>query len=392
MNSLIQGQAQYSQKFFQESKSHARDGETNRVDAFTQPAFEATPSPVGNEDLQISPNTVAQLDSELTFDLPQNALLGEPYLVCSLGALAAGNYANYPGLNLIRQLELKSNSQTIQQFDMDAAMVEVLSRASAEFSDLVADVTGGTGFASGDFVVPLPVFWSQMMDFDQAPVPLNTNLVNSKMQLVVNVRGVNDIKLTASTAPSASFTCVLKFKKFSVDSKLAALHLSERPSWLYKGYDFKTLTNKTVATATSTEYDLSAVKGSVAAWCLLLRSSANLANNQRFDLEDLTRVSWAADGENLQQLDKTGNAKALKWSSWAHGDQRGLDTTFGNPFRWVVAAVEKPTAFMGGQDSRALTSNIVTVQHSVGADCQIKAVARLNAYWHVEDETFVRVI
>ena len=392
MNSLISGQHQYSKKFLNKVKSHVRDDRHVKLDVYTQPAYTTVASPSGNEDLQINPNTTAALDSELTFDLPQNALLGECYLVCNLGTLAAGNYADYPGLNLIRQIEVKSNSQTIQQFDYDVVMHEVISRGGSEFSDMIADVTGGAAFTSGDFIVPLPLFWSQLMDFGPAPVPINTALVNSKMQFVINVRGVNDIKLTASTAPNASFTCVLKFKKHTTDMKMNALHLAQTGHWLYKGYDYKTLTDKTAVTATSTDVDVSAVKGSIAAWSLSTRLDTDLANNQRFNLQELSRVSWAADGENIQQLNKTGNSKALKYASWAHGDQKGNDTTFGNTFKWVIAAVEKPDTFTGGQDSRALTSNIVTVQHTLGANASIKACARLNAMWHIQDGTFVRTL
>lgn len=355
------------------------------------PALHATvKQPLSVDKRYVTPLGSDAFGSFVEYELPYG-YISDCYIVATLGALTSGNYTTYPGLSLIDEVELRSGSNVLQQFRYSPVAHECLSRMPDEMVNELKVVSGGTSFASGDCVIPLPLFWSRFANpGEDYQVPLNTHLASTKLRLRIKYRSAADVSDAGATTGSPTISTRLYCITHDTVPSLRAQHLDSKDAYVYKANDFQTLPQSSaVATATSTTLDASSLNGSLASLAIFhkLVSDIDTAHDYFLDQGDMDEIKLRIDGRDywLSEFNES-----IRFDKLLLSGHPGQTATYGDPVTIPFQTSHDPNDWSGSLEMDSINKLEIVLKHSGGANCYVDTVARVHAFFTVDHGSFMR--
>lgn len=326
------------------------------------------------------------------FDIPY-CYLAECYLEVTLSALSSGNWTTYPGISLIQEIELLSGSSRLEAFEYQPVFQAMFSRLTSQSQTEILNVSGGTSFASGVCIVPLPLFFSAIaqgtIGKNESPTPLNTNLVSSKLKLRLRYRAASDIADAGATVGSPTISSKLYLLTYETDTNLQAFHMANRDSWKYVTQTYQTLPQgAAVATNTSTSIDLSSFRGSLSelVFCDYLVSNVDTAHDLFLCQNDIDQLEIQIDGKRYYTSISNGS---LRFDKMLFSEMRGNSTTLGDPVTVPFSIKYENSSYTGGLSMDSVNKLVAVLRHQAGANAYIRVAALQNITIGIDGNKFV---
>ena len=254
----------------------------------------------------------AVLGSSLLCELRELYYTSECYLLIEMAALTAGTYSDYLGISLIDRIVVR-HGDVLQEFNYSQAIEHILTNwgSDSKRRQFLNSVGPSTGVANpGAFVVPLPVFWSKLIDPNNAPLP--THMLQSPVQIEIYFRtGAN---IASAAGVGMGFTSV-KFMQEQIDTTavVKSNHLSMIDSWNYKSLDFQTSRRYTLASGTPLDIDLSYLDGSFTGLLVISVPETDITTAKNYFYKDtIDSYELEIDGQLYGQ---TQNSVIMEYES-----------------------------------------------------------------------------
>jgi len=343
------------------------------------------------------PVSTPAFNTIIEFELPK-AYLSEMYVAFTLGAFTSGNYCLYPGLALIQRVELISGTETIQQFDYAPTTHMCLSRLSSAQITQILESAGGTSFASGTCIAPLPLFFTRFgnpgkIRNAEYVEPLNNRLVNGKLRLRLTLRTAAAVAAAGATVGSPTIAARLYYLTYTVPSAIQEIHMSNRESYVYRAYDFVTLSPGTsVAAGTNTTFDLKSLVGSLADLFITTTTAASIsANTYYLTVDEIDFLEVFVDGQSYWRTDQQ---ESLAFDKWLLSEVPGKASVINSPYVVPFEITRDPAMYTGALESNGITSLTITLNHSNGgatpANVTYAFGSTVNAAIYIEGDSFKR--
>lgn len=347
-------------------------------------------APMTMEKIYIRPDGNAAFGQWNEFDLPRGAL-AECYLEADLGALTSGNYAEFPGLGLIDEVELRDGN-SLQSFRYSPVMKEIIHRSSDKMETLLRECAGGTSHASGKVISPLPLFFSKFLSPSKGQsVPLLTELSKSNVRLRLKLRSAADISDSGATTGTPTLGLRLYCVMVEQDSSLRDIHSLAKDNYVYKSCDWQTPPqSESVAASTSTSLDYSSLYGVVTELSVFDTLVADVDTNHDYISSegDITNIKVRIDGSDF--WDSTDDLQIQFDNIFAEHDGSSSNSETKSPAVIPFAISHDPYHYTGGLATQDFNSVEVVLTHEAGAACYIDCAARVHAYYTLENGRFVR--
>jgi hypothetical protein len=324
------------------------------------------------------------------------------YVSFTLGALTTNGYCLYPGLAIIQRVELISGTETIQQFDYAPTTHMCLSRLSTAQITQVLESAGGTSFApasgtTGTVIAPLPLFFTRFgnpgkIRNAEYVEPLNNRLVNGKLRLRLTLRSSAAL-LNSTGAGSPSIAARLYYLTYTVPSAIQEIHMSNRESYVYRAYDFVTMSPGTsVAAGTNTTFDLKSLVGSLADLFITVTTAASItANTYYLTVDEIDFLEIFVDGQSYWRTDQQ---ESLAFDKWLLSEVPGKASVINSPYVVPFEITRDPAMYTGALESNGVTSLSITLNHSNGgatpANVTYAFGSTVNAAIYIEGDSFKR--
>lgn len=347
--------------------------------------------PMAREKGYIRPRDTVAFGEEMNLDIP-NGYIEDVYLEVTLGALSSGNWCQYPGLSLIDELELSSSGSVLQEFRYAPVAHECLSRFPSKKVLEYLTLTGGTSFASGKVIVPLPLFWTKFGNpGSEHPTPLNTNNIDEKLRLNIKLRALSDLIASGATAGSPTISVRLYYYKSKINKEIENVHKEQ--AYTYKAHDFQTLPvdkSGSIATNTETTFNISAFKGSIDSLYFFNKLVSDIDTNNSYFLDqgDIDELELKMDGKSYWESD---SKESLRYDKMNAAGIEGQTTTIGDPVCISFAYSHDPHHYTGALNTKKTTVLEAVLKHQAGANSYIEAMARMNVHYMIHNKAFVRI-
>jgi len=359
-----------------------------KADHLSPIAHASVSGPVSLEKHYTTPIGSESFGSQVEYELPYG-YLKDLYVMVNLGALTSGDYCNFPGLSLIDQVELRSGSNVLQSFRYEPTMHYCLSRMPDEYVNEVKTVSGGTSFASGWALCPLPLFFTKLGNGGVDAPPLNTHLSSSKLRLRLTFRSAVDISESTAVVGSPSISTRLYYLSANPTSELRANHIMNKDQYIYKGVDFQTLSSSTVANATSSTIDASSFFGNIHDISVNHYLVSRDTSHEYFmDQGNIDELKVRIDGRDYWLSEQK---ESIRFDKLLLSDFPGRSTTIGDPCIVPFSTSNDPHHYSGGLEMDSVNKLEIVVKHSAGANCYVDVTSRQNCFWSLSGSSFVRM-
>ncbi len=359
------------------------------------------PNEIGSTAYSVAPSknytlalSAVSFGTIVEFQLPRG-LIGDCYLATDLGALTSGNYCKYPGLALVQRIEVISGSNTLQQFDYAPVAHRSLSKISPSQLVQVLANSGGTSFASGTCITPLPLFWNKFgnpSEFlnNNFVVPLNTALTNAPLKVRLTLRSAANVSASGSTTGSPTISMRMYYNSYTVPSQVQKQFMDNRAGYVYRSYDVQTFVPaSTIADATNTSYDLKSFIGSVAGVGVLLNTASNVSTAKDYFAmsEEIDFLEFFIDNNSYW---RTEQQLSLAFDRMLIGEIPGTSSTVGSPYFIPFECTQEESVYSGALEMDAISSLSVTINQSIGAAGNLSFYALSNAAFSISGDAFIR--
>ena len=341
------------------------------------------------------PTSTPAFNTIIEFELPK-AYLSDMYVVFDTSALSgAGNYCVYPGLAIIQRVELMSGTETLQQFDYQPVTHMCLSRLNTGQITQILESAGGTSFASGTCIAPLPLFFTRFgnpgkMRLSEFVEPFNNRLVNGKLRLRLTLRTATACSLTTS-AQTATLTARLYYLSYSVPSSIQEQHMNNRESYVYRAYDFVTLApSSAIAENAVTSFDLKSLVGSLADLFIISRIASSVsANIYYLTADEIDFLELFIDGNSYWRSDQQ---VSLAFDRLLLSEVPGKASVINSPYVIPFEVTRDPGMYTGALESNGITSFTITLTHSAGSTANVTYTigSTVNAAFFIDGDSFKR--
>lgn len=320
----------------QQRHTQARFIETGaKRDVLFPQQHQSVSDPLGAEWKFVGPNNTPTIGDQVVFDIPKTGYIGELVLEYNLTALAAGNYTTYPAMSFQDRVTLLSQSgNELHDYDYATVMQSILHNQEEGARATILEAAGGTAFASGRCVAPIPFFGSSLAHRGKPQPPLPAHMLQGKMRLEVNLKASADVIDAGATGPAVIAGMRLWYLHYNAADDQRQRHFANRGTYKYKSVDWQTNINNAITAATATNFDISGFHGSCHSIYAFNKSTANKTTaNDYYLLSAINDARLLADGDQLYDCDSR-NAQLLL--SYLHDRQlsdavlgEGLSINFG---------------------------------------------------------------
>lgn len=327
-----------------------------------------------------------------TFQIPPTGFLGDCYLEFVMAATSGGNYAANFGLALPQQIRFTHGGQDIVNHEYSAVLQVIFSRLNAEKVARFYNAAGGAASGTARTVyAPLVLPGSSWFHKENTfPCPLPMFLTTESLQLDVDLRTVANV--LASGGSGGSITSVkLVYYEYIVSDLEKKRIQAQADSWKLFVADFSTISQTSVATATTTTIDLSGLKNSLKSIGLPMVSVANQDTNHNYVLNsNFNSCELRADGTSLYKTEYVNEGIMDEMISGK--GKMGSDSVLGKAQEITFAKYLHMDQYSGSLHSNVFKKLEIDITHTVGANAYIKPVAERNAYIVVKDGAFRRIL
>lgn len=223
---------------------------------------------------------------------PAGTYMGSPWLQFDVNDPSIGNYNKDGALGFISHVRMLHGKNVLLDYDYDAPMNLILrtmdnDRAAQYFN---AATSGQSPVAAGGvFCVPLPTFYSNLINMSPATVPMAEPLpldVPGEIKFEITLRPAADVVASGGTAGT------LNSVEFVYPLYVDAAPKASGPDYFYKSIAWIQDTGSVaMTTATSTTNNMVNFGANVRRLLIAPRTQTNLnTNNSYFDVEDLTAL------------------------------------------------------------------------------------------------------
>jgi hypothetical protein len=303
----------------------------NRKDVLFPQQHSSIPAALGSEFKFVGPNNVPAFNTQVVFDLPKTGYIAEIFLEFNLNA-GTGNYTTYPALSFIDRVSLLAQSgNELHDYDYVTVMQTIFANMHDAPKNTILQASGGTAFASGRCVCPIPTWFSQLAHSNNdlmSNSPLPAHLLNGKMRLEVNLKALADVIDAGASGTHGINSMRLWYLHYQVDDNLRNSHFQKRGSYNAKAVDWQTNINNAVTASTATNFDISGFHGSLHTLYVMNKSTINKTTaNDYYLLSDINDSRLLADGDQLYDTD-SNNTQLLQG---LFTDGIVVDSTLGEP-------------------------------------------------------------
>lgn len=339
-----------------------------------------------------SENTVA-FGQEITFKLPNSGYLHHIAIKWQLAQTSSENYSDYPGLSIIDEVEFRSDNETIHQYKYPPVAVYYLNQFDNEEAiDKILLAAGGTNVGTaGNFycMSPIPTFFDPILDKEASPLNLAKFKKVPEIKLTMRTLA-NSVKPTSTGGSILSAVIVLYLSETSPSQKL--IHLNKLNDF-HKGVDFYTNEKNSVATATSTNIDITSCKGLTKKFMVYTRTVSDVdTNKQYYSLNEIDEIKTVLDGHE-EWVGKTKEELEFDVLMYTHG--RGFNSTIGYPY-YVPFGYAFSKGYHGlntaGLHSSKIGKSEIQVKHSIGANEYIDVLGVRSAIFKYDNGQLIRLL
>lgn len=365
------------------------------VDPLFPAGHASVQSPVVYERKEIDITSKVGFGSSFTQRLPQQDYIGECYLEVKVSQSAGSEQmCEYPGLAFLERMTLK-NTTTIQEYDLLPVYEYMLNKMRNEQRDTIYEVVGGTAFVpsvGGDsFLVPIPVFWSKLMDRSNEPLP--AHILNSPVELECRVRSKVDLLQAGATAGNFALVSVkLRFIQYETSDTQLSSHLSQRDAYNFKTFDFQTISNNIVQSGSKTKLDLTAFDGDLSHLQISCQTQANRDTNKYyFRNEDIDELILNFDGNEYSRLESD---KQMTYEHLVLYGGHGNHSAANKNETYIMSFgidIQDPRAYSGSLNTNDLNALHLDVTHSVGSACYVDVMAVRNVRLTIVNRHLLRL-
>lgn len=300
----------------------------------------------------------------------------------SLGTLTSGNWCNYPVIASITDVQLLDGEDILMQYNYRQVMKYVLAhRNGIERESLLANA-GGTSFASGKCIAPIPLFFSKWIAkfVQKMPFFASHKLANPLLLRITLDQAAN---LAANGATVGTPTISGEFHVLSAYKVSGAT--DPDANWnTYQSYDFESKLGTVVATgAATTDVNLNTFKGNIESLMLCNELVTDLTTAHDYFKSKPIDTCILKVGSDLTWY-KANCALDFDYDALALGSSAGNNSVLGDPLFIPFGVEDDPRAFTGAFNNRANEDLIASVSQSQGSNTQTQITAIKNAYFKVE--------
>ncbi len=284
--------------------------------------------PLGAEWKFVGPNNAPVFGDQVVFDIPKTGYIGEMCVEFNLLA-GTGDYTTYPAISSIDRCTLLSQSgNELHDYDYVSVMGSIFATMPDEDERTILEASGGTSFAAGRCIAPIPFFGSSLAHRGKPQPPLPTHLLQGKMRLELNLKTTANVVNAGGSGAHAIISMRLWYLHYNAADEQRQRHFSNRGSYKYKSVDWQTNINNTFATAgTAQNYDISGFHGSMTSLYVLNKTVANKTTaNDYYLLSPISDARLLADGDQLFDVDSRNTQLLL---AYLH-DRQVDDATLGD--------------------------------------------------------------
>lgn len=337
------------------------------------PKYEMT-----NDIRYINSRSTVGWDREIEFDLPNSCLINDLFIEWNLGDLSSsGAYSEYPGLAIVQSIRLMSGSNTVEQFDYDIAMEEIL-KQEKDLADHILELAGGTSFDTGYCISPIPVFFSALVEMSKGKESSPYDVRGLRdLRLVIRVRDVSEM----SSAGTATIDAKLFIDEINTNCPVDNSD--------YHGTTYQTLHFSTaVATNTQTTLDITPLTGNLRSLSVIDRLVADYDTNYDYFTPqgDVDQCYLRLDGKDyynaVEQSESQRYLTLLKQYKHINNDYKLAQLTFGQ-------MVSKHHSG-GSLNTNHFNDLRLIMRHQGGANCYISVCATKECVYKVVDGYLVR--
>ncbi len=299
----------------------------NKRDVLFPQQHQTISDPVGSEWRFIGANNAPVFGEQIIFDIPKSNYIGEMCVEFNLVA-GTGNYTTYPALSIPDRVTLLNQSgNELHDYNYVSVMQSIFANMPDEDERTILEASGGTAFASGRCIAPIPFFGSSLAHRGKPQPPLPAHMLQGKMRLEINLKTLaNSIDAGASGAHAIS-SVRLWYLHYNNSDEQRQRHFSNRASYRYKSVDWQTNVDTAITAATPTNVDISGFHGSLHTLYVMNKSTANkVTANDYYLLSAINDARLLADGDQLYDVDSRNSQLLL---GYLH-DRQVDDATLGD--------------------------------------------------------------
>jgi hypothetical protein len=342
---------------------------------------------------ELSSETTPGFASEVIFKFPQSGYVSHAAIRFDLAQTTTADYSDYPAMSIIDRVELRAENEILHQYDYDVVVPYMLAQLNDEEAiDKVLLASGGVNVgttAAFSCFAWIPCFFDPII----APnvKPLNLGKFKKPPSLKIVTRSLaNSVKPTSTNGTVSTMKMIIYMTETSIDKKTSDL---VAPNQFHKSIDFYTLRNKSVASATETEVDISDFRGLGKKLYINTRTVADVdTNKQYFSFNEIDVIKSRLDGAEETIFNKKEEGE-LDFIFFNHA--KGFSTTLGYPY--IVNfhyAFAKGTEIVnsGGVHSQNVNKNTLLVTHSTGSPEYISVCGIRSCMFKYDMGSMVRLI
>jgi hypothetical protein len=321
---------------------------------------------IGVEKRYASPVGSAAFGQVVQFNLPAE-IIGDIYLETDVAAPDSGNFTQYPGLCMVTDVEIRSGSNTLQQFRNIPATRALLYKMESGKRDLVLKLAGGAAHNSGACVTPIPAAWcSASAAFQHGMPPLDCRGTGG-LVVRLTLNSVANLLNAGASGASGVNSCRLYYHAIH-----AADYEPQASLQPYLATDIATIPQgASHADGASVSYNLKGLYGVLTELAVLhtLASDVDTAHDYFNSPEDLDALEVLIDGRSFWKSDDQLQL-LMDALSLAGVGNMGSGVVSYVPFGIGWDAQH----FAGGLDTANLQSFTASVTHNSGAAAYVDFV------------------
>ena len=341
---------------------------------------------------ELSAQDTVAFASEFRFKFPATGYLHGVGLKSALAAITGGgDYAAYPGLVIVSKVELRSDNETLHQYDYLPVIKYWLTKMKNEEAiDKILLMSGGVASATpGTVITPIPTFFDTLMIKNAAP--LNLARFNKPPELVITTRTLAN-SATGVTTGGAISTMKLICYMSETSSALKLLHKNDLGNF-HKSIDFYTNIKNNATSGTTKEIDISGMKGNVKKVLLSQVSVTNYDTNKvYFTHTEIDSIKTRFDGHEEWVFRHKEEAELdYMYLNYGNGFHSTLGYPYIIPYGFLYTLEDYAKHHIGGVHSAKVHKNELVLEQSVGANQYIDVCGLVNVFYKYVDGNMVKL-
>lgn len=336
----------------------------------------------------------------VTFQIPNNVILGDIILETQLGSSSGSGYAGVPCSQIFTNVKIINSGNELMNFPYRQVHEYITSTMPNELRSLWQTLEGGTSSSTSAVTgyAICPTFWGSFKhsqnDWNANTLPLLAS--NSYLQIELQVDSIANILASGGSGGSITAINMIYYSWITTQEENQRIIKTVKDGqWNYFGLDYQPFPQVTVASTSSatTQVNLSGLQGSCVELSYYSCSATDIDTNHEYTKKQnsLIYVDLQVDGNSIYSSVTGGtNERQLENVIW-NASKWGSQTTYGLCSQINFTRRKDAHCYNGGLNSNCFKTLNLFVEQTSGSNQYVFVTAILQRYYIFDGNSFVRV-